>query len=277
MASRMEKYHTAQDDSIKTSHSRLSKNGNLYEKISTNKVYTEFISNEPANVIDLSQVSNNITNSRENYQKARLLNQSDELKRSNYVVNQEEQYEDKREKIYNINDVLETAKKNRTEEDELDKKRRLKSVEYSILSDLSQEKVKEYHEQKQKKLSKAEEENLEELIHTITSNSLRKRIDDELLSDLLPSDEGESVTSEELIDKVDELKEKTEDLYDELEHIDNTFLTKSMDLSSEDFELDEEDKSFLEDKGMGIVPKILIGLFVIIVIMIIIYVIYKFI
>lgn len=50
----------------------------------------------------------------------------------------------------------------------------------------------EYRENK-KKMSKDEEENLEELIHTITSNSLRKKIDDELLSDLLPTEEDETI------------------------------------------------------------------------------------
>jgi len=277
MSSRMEKYHSKQDDSIKTSNSRLSKNENLYEKINTNKVFTEFVSGTPDNVIDLSEVSSGVVNSREKYQKTRFLNQEEERK-SNFFVDKEVVYEDKREKNYNINDILENARKNRTEDDEAEKKRRLKSVEYSILSDLSHEKVKEYHDNKQKKLTKEEEENLEELIHTITSNSLRKKIDDELLGDLLPSDEEEeTVGTQELIEKVEEIKEKTEDLKEALEEIDDSFYTRSMDLSDQDFELDEEDRSFLDENKMGIVPKILIGLFVIAVVAIIIYVVYKFI
>lgn len=278
MSSRMEKYHSKQDDSIKTSNSRLSKNENLYEKINTNKVFTEFVSGTPDNVIDLGEVTSGVVNSREKYQKTRFLNQDEEERKSNSFVDKEVVYEDKREKNYNINDILENARKNRTEEDEIEKKRRLKSVEYSILSDLSHEKVKEYHDSKQKKLSKEEEENLEELIHTITSNSLRKKIDDELLGDLLPSDEEEeTVGTQELMEKVEEIKEKTEDLKETLDEIDDSFYTRSMDLSDQDFENDEDDTSFLDDKKMGIVPKILIGLFVVAVVAIIIYVVYKFI
>ena len=52
--------------------------------------------------------------------------------------------------IGNVNDVLELARKNRSALDEEEKKRKIKSVEYSILSDLSQEKIKEYHEKKEK-------------------------------------------------------------------------------------------------------------------------------
>ncbi len=279
MSSRMEKYHSKQDDSIKTSNSRLSKNENLYERVNTNKVFTEFVSGAPTNVIDLSEVNNDNINSREKYQRAKILNQDEGIRKNNSYVDREIVYEDKREKNYNINDILEDARKNRSEEDELAKKRRLKSVEYSILTDLNQEMVKEYHENKQKKLSKEEEENLEELIHTITSNSLRKRIDDELLGDLLPSREDEeTVGTQELFDKVEEIKEKTEDLKEALSEIDDSFYTRSMDLSEQDFEFEnEEDISFLDEKKMGIVPKILIGSFIVVVIAIIIFVVYKFI
>lgn len=283
MASRMDKYHSNDATSIQ---SRSSKNKHLYEELYTNKVFTEF-TNEPTNIVDLSNLHNTSSiNRREQFQKSRLLNQDEETKKYSFDYLENTPKVDKREKNYNINDILEDARKNRKEEDELEKKRRIKSVEYSILSDLSQEKIKEYHDKKNK-LTKDEEENLEELIHTITSNSLRKKIDDELLGDLLPTEESETIISKELLEKLDEAQSSNVEEVDsnqtdsdkekEEDKIDNSFYTRSMDLSEEDFEFDEEDRSFIDEKGMGIVPKILIGLFIIAVIIIIVYVVYKFI
>lgn len=283
MASRMDKYNENKNNSAKISQSRLSKNEKLYEQLYTNKVFTEFNNSNFDNVIELNNFSNNeLINKREQYQKIKTtINSEDESTNRNYSYESLKSIETENkepEKNYNINDVIENAKKNRIEDNEIEKKRRQKSVEYSILSDLSQEKVKEYHESKQKKLTKDEEENLEELIHTITSNSLRKKIDDELLSDLLPTEESETLVSQELFDKIEEIESKTRDLRQDLEDekMDQSFYTKSMDLSNEDFEI-EEDYSFIDEKKKGILPKILLIMFILIVISIIVYVVYRFI
>lgn len=279
MASRMDKYS---DDSALPTRSRSQKNEHLYEQLYTNKVFTEFTEVENDNVIDLSNVSQGSSiNRREDFQRNRVLNSEISSKRvfSLDTVNVREEKETPIEKNYNINDILDEAKKNRTLVDELEKKRHLKTVEYNILSDLSQEKLKEYREKKQK-LSKDEEENLEELIHTITSNSLRKRIDDELLSDLLPSEESETLVSKQLLEEIEEADAIDKNSFEEdtAEHeIDKSFYTKSMDLSEEDFDLDEEDRSFLEDAKMSSSKKILIILFVLVVLGIIGFIIYRFI
>lgn len=283
MASRMDKYHSSQVESKQMINSRSKKNEQLYGKLYTNKVFTEFTGAKIDNVIDISDISNNSDNRREQYQKNKMFNSNESVvSRDDYSANFDSlnYVDDKVEKNYNINDILEDAKKNRKVEDELEKKRRLKSVEYSILSDLSEEKLKEQHDNSQK-LSKEEEENLEELIHTITSNSLRKKIDDELLTDLLPSEESETLISKDLFDKLEEIEEKNNELNEELEDenkIDDSFYTRSMELSRDDFDLepDEADLSFLEEKKMGVIPKILIGLFILVVIGIIIYVVYRF-
>ena len=187
------------------------------------------------------------------------------------------------EKNYNINDILDSARKNREFDEETDKKRHMKMLEYNILSDLNQEKLKEYQERK-KQLSRDEEENLEELIHTITSNSLRKKIDDELLSDLLPTEESETVISKELLEEINsENLNQTEKIDNNREEdtqnqkIDNSFYTKSMDLSEMDLDFSEEDESFLEDTKMSITKKIIISLFILLIIGIISYVVYHFI
>lgn len=274
MVSRMDKYNS---DTDKPAQSRFKKNGNLYENLYNNKIETEF-SGIDSNVVDLSTVTNS-TNRRENYQRSRLSITDNNISNEDSISNKKE-IDDPMDRNYNINDILNEARKKR--EDNNENKKQLKSVEYSIISDLSQEKLNEYREKKNK-MSKDEEENLEELIHTITSNSLRKKIDDELLSDLLPSDEKETLVSKELLENVEnELeKEKTNiNLEDTSDGIDRSFYTKSMDLSEEDFVKDEEDlddMSFIEDTKTSPTKVILIILFVIIIIDIIGYIIYKFI
>lgn len=282
MASRMDKYNSELAQPI----SRSKKNEKLYQQLYDNKTFTEFSEVENDNVIDLSNVSSEYSmNKRQIFHKNKAFNSVNNSKMnfSPRNINDIGHEEMPMEKNYNINDILDEARKNRVTVDELEKKRHLKAVEYNILSDLSQEKLKEYRESKQK-LTKAEEEDLEELIHTITSNSLRKRIDDELLGDLLPSEESETIISKQLLDELDEANTLdnitvSEDT-DELE-IDDSFYTKSMDLSEEDFDVEyeeeEEDRSFLEDANMDISKKVLLVLFILIILGIIWFVIYYFI
>ncbi len=303
MVSRMDKYHS---ESIPVNQSRFQKNEHLYESLYNNKVVTEF-SEINNNVLDLTSGTSSSSNRRENYQK-------NKASFPNYRADVAEEkvafpnsidkiIEDPSEKNYNINDILSEARKNRSLTSN-DEKKRLKTVEYSILSDLSKEKLAEYRENK-KKMSKDEEENLEELIHTITSNSLRKKIDDELLSDLLPTEEDETIISKELLssiedtedialeknkvnedsdkensdkedsDKEDFLKDTTNEM-----EIDRSFYTKSMDLSKEDFEIDDDDSdddSFLEESKMSTTKKIFLVCFIVLVIAIVGYIVYRFI
>lgn len=278
VTSRMDKYRFTSE---KPTQSRSEKNKDLYAELYTNKVLVDFSNVQNSNAIDLDNVSRSFSHGkREEFQRNKLLNSDnfDMKSKKDYSTFQPDSIalEDE-DKSYNINDVLENARKNRVETSESDKKRHLKTVEYNILSDLNQEKLKQYHEQK-KKLSKAEEENLEELIHTITSNSLRKKIDDELLNDLLPTQEMETLVSEKLAKDIED--QDTEDNViteeEETEEIDKSFYTKSMDLSEEDFDSDE-DRSFVEDKGMGTGKKILLVLLIFAVLVVIGYVLFRFI
>lgn len=285
MVSRMDKYNS---NSVNTTQSRSKKNEQLYEQLYTNKVYTEFTDISSNNVIDLSNVSNETKyNRREEFQKNRMFNQDSSLasfKKYSNLGDNNENISNLDKKSYDINEILENAKKNRTEDEEMRKKRYLKTVEYSIISDLTNDRLKESKDGSQK-LSKDEEENLEELIHTITSNSLRKKIDDELLSDLLPTEESETIISKQLLDDLEQTNssdgelintEREENNEDEDAGIDRSFYTKSMDLSEEDFEM-EEDNSFIDPPKMGLAKKILIGVFVVLIIGIIGYVLYRFI
>jgi len=248
MPSRMDRHET-----ITASSRRLSKNKQLYEDLYTNTSYTEFNNLKSSNIVDLTQQDSEFSSRREEYQRTRkfssALGTEDKLEKRHYDTYQKHQFIDEKDKDYDINLVLENAKKNRNEIDELEKKRKLRATEYDILSDLTQEKLKENKEKKKEVLTKQEEEELEELIHTITSKTMRQEIDDELLGDLMPSKledtivtdavDGNYEQNDEENHSNDEKKESEDEEFD-TSKIDDSFFTKSMELTKSDLlSLDE--------------------------------------
>jgi len=256
----MDKYNeTTNTNEITTTRSQ--KNEQLYQNIYTNRRYTEIGNIEKDNIVDITNTFGKPSkSSRSDFQKSRILYEDGFI--SDYGeddIKENTASETEKIKSYNLNEVLEEARKNRSVDVE-EKQRKIKNVEYSILSDLSQEKLKDYRERKEKPLSKDEEEDLEDLIHTITSNSLRKKIDDGLLTDLMPETEEEPVISTDFLESLDLAKEQDENTGESEEKemtlettIDHSFFTKSMDLSKEDIIPDDEvenmvDESFKEEK-----------------------------
>lgn len=284
MTSRMDRY----ENNKNSNSSRLAKNKELYEHLYTNSSYTEFTDINSSNVMDLTSNTTNKEGRRENYQRQRkftdsLGNDNDE---SIFRYNEYSYHQiiEPNTKDYDINSVLEKARKNRVEVDELEKKRKLRTTEYNILADLTAEKLKEHKEKKKEVLTKEEEDELEELIHTITSNTMRQEIDDELLSNLMPTELDETIVSQDLsemllvddnnvaIDSSSDIEKKIDDTESTLSKIDDSFYTKSMDLSDRDFidsydYNDEEDNSFQEyNNKKGIVIKVLITIAIIVLI-----------
>lgn len=212
MRSRSERY-SDRSNVVRTRATRTKRNEHLYDDLN-HKIGLEVINFDTQTGIDLSSLVKeepvNINNPEQNI---------DAVEQDTSEV-----------KVFDVNSILEEAKKNRTEIDELEKKRKLKNEEYNVLSDLN----KKYITQKDKINKELEEEGLEELIHTITSNTLVKDVkDQELLSELLPTSTNIELpqSKTEQINSV----QKTED-----GHLVNSFYTKSMDLSEEDFEMSEE-------------------------------------
>lgn len=291
MASRMERY----DSSLKTSNSRTQKNQQLYKELYSNKTYTEFRSIDNDNVVELNsseELFNNTRRSNLNRNRTVYSNAINKMqRRSDLGINSSYQkiLDEDKEKTYNINDIMEMARRNRTELDENEKKLKIRSAEYSILSDLSQEKLKEYQERKEKGLSKDEEENLEELIHTITSNGLRKKIDDQLLTDLLADEDSDTFVSKKLLDdiengSVDEIEDQTQEQSENTgtieKGLDTSFYTRSMDLKKEDLivpsdENEENDLSF-EDEKEGPLKVVVTIVLVLLVLAIVGYIFYKY-
>lgn len=271
MKSRLDRYRETEQN--RQVPSRLSKNRHLYDDLNNKIGFEELTNFDTQTRIELTSLNGTIKN-RESYQQLKdyqgLL--SNDFKEEKIYSKVEE------EKNFDINSILEEARKNRTEIDELEKKRKLKDEEYNILADLN----KKYLSSKEKEETKRDEyEGLEELINTITSktlvNDIKKEEEKEeldLLGELVATSvdlqvksplEYENDETSKIVTKieVDEVEIKSSD-----NEIDKSFYTKSMDLSEYDFDFDEENskKSVLK-KGILIALIIVILLIIIGVVM----------
>ena len=305
MRSRMERYE--KEEQGQTAR-RSNKNQELYENIGRNTKYTNFTDVTNANAFDLGTAQKNYR-TREGYHQIKEYNDfvpepkvKKELDEFNYL------YQDHENKVYDINSVIREAKKNRIKKDEMEAKRKLKNTNYNILASLNPEELEKYRKEKVER-TKPDEEELRELIDTITSKTLAGEIDQQtsvdLLSDLMatnmmdrvekpqkdeeesPEDEIENepedteeieeklslskeILDKDQIDKVNKLKEE-KGSGSIMDESDTDFYTRSMDLSDKDFEMDDEFK----EKKMPLAIKIILIILVIAVIAIAGYFIYR--
>lgn len=305
MKSRMERYE--KEEQGQTAR-RSNKNQELYENIGRNTKYTNFTDVTNANAFDLGTAQKNYR-TREGYHQIKEYNDfvpepkvKKELDEFNYL------YQDHENKVYDINSVIAEAKKNRIKKDEMEAKRKLKNTNYNILASLNPEELEKYRKEKVER-TKPDEEELRELIDTITSKTLAGEIDQrtsvDLLSDLMATnmmdrvempqkDEEESsedeienepedteeieeklslskeILDKDQIDKVNKLKEE-KGSGSIMDESDTDFYTRSMDLSDKDFEMDDEFK----EKKMPLAIKIILIILVIAVIAVAGYFIYK--
>lgn len=291
---RMDKY---QEDENTTK--RIDKNQELYRNIASNNIYTNITDVTNANAYEINTKPSKTKTRREDYQQMQKYQNIEhqtpnrkELDDFNYL------YKRKESKVYDINSVLEQARKNKAK-DEKEEKRKLKNSNYNILTSLDKEALEKYREEKKNRIMTPEEEEIRELIDTIASKTLAGEIDKattvDLLSDLMATNvldkvapanpDPEDQEEPEIIEKI-EIKPENETLSKEdLEEIeeeqDNTntslpekdpdFYTRSMDLSDKDFDLSEEFKN----KPMPIILKILIILLILAVIAVAGYFIYQ--
>ena len=249
---RMERYDNSNRN---TTRSRTEKNKDLYNDLGKLEKYTTLTDVSKIEAVELNAAKKNYR-TREGYHQIKDYDLNiekplvrKELDEFNYLYNTDEH------KTYDINRVLEEAKELR-EKDRLEKKRKLHNEKYNILESSEEDLEKFKEETKLRHKPIENEEELEELINTITSKELREQIDkaedntSSLLSDLMATNVNEEVlkpiatkieddTKEESTNKLDKVKEKTMSLSDE---IDKSFYTKSLDLSEEDFETDEEEE-----------------------------------
>lgn len=301
---RMDRYNAETNSGQK----RAEKNQELYQNIASNTRYTNITDVTNSNAFEINN-KNSLKSSRESYQqrkKYQTLTQTPRTKKElddfNYL------YKNHENKVYDINSVLEEARKNREEKDALDEKRKLKNTSYNILAGLNIEELEKYRKEKEKRLTEPDEHELRDLIDTIASKTLSGEISKDtgvdLLSDLmatnvldkvaasneLPESEKELKldSDEESEEKIDEKlslskeildqeqlkkleKEEKNDNISKLKNADTDFYTRSMDLSDKDFDFGDDFK----EKKLPLPIKIIITILIIAVIAIAAYFIYQ--
>ena len=228
----------------KGTKTRTSRNQELYQDLGKTEKYTTFTDVSKIEAIDLEEAKKNY-HTREGYHQVReydFLEEKPKVKKDleefNYLYATEEK------KNYDLNEVLKEARELR-EKDELERKRKLHNEKYNILES-SREDLERFKQEVKKTIKPVEnEKELEELINTITSKEVREKIDQaqekSLLSDLMATSNLEEVVQPitakiEKIEKKEEPKEIENTIAKE---IDKSFYTKSLDLSEEDFDLEE--------------------------------------
>lgn len=284
MSSRMDRYRDKGDTNT---YSRANRNQELYQNIGSNTRVANLTDVTNANAIDLDNASR-ITNTREGYHQMKEFRKDitvpkvkKELDDFNYL------YQTRENRIYDVNRVLEEARKNRrTADDEKEEKRRLKNSNYNIITSLNPEELEKYRQEKINRVYRANDDansnddDIKELINTIASKTLAGEIDQatgvNLLSDLMATsilDKVErqkedtsvnlglsrEVLNKEQIEQVNKLdQEIVEEKERNLKEADSDFYTRSMDLSDKDFEMDEEFK----EKSLPLPLKIILILLV---------------
>ena len=243
---------------------RYEKNQELYQDIASNTKYTNITDVTNSNAFEINGFKNKGSyTSRESYQQMKKYKNVEsvprikkELDDFNYLY----KIDDK--KVYDINIVLEEARKNRQEKDKLEEKRKLKNTSYNILADLNIEDLEKYKAEKIKKIMTPEEEEFRDLIDTIASKTLAGEIDKEtsvnLLSDLMATsvmDKVEDANSlgydnESYEDKESNKEETEEQVSNEEQNIDDKEeLDKVKNIIEEDKTLEEKLDSYKELKG----------------------------
>lgn len=239
MANRMDRYNS--NTTIKR---RTSKNQELYQDIKDIKNITEEVIIEPVIEVDL--------NKQKEKRQIKYQNISSD--------NLSPLYKKEENKEYDINKVLISAKENRVYKDELENKRKLDKDEYNITKSIDLKNIEKYKKQK------------ENMIETVEEEDTNK----DLMSDLMPEDNDETIIDEEMATKlIEREKQDITSLTNELKNLDKSFFTKSMELSKTD--LIDMDMSFVDEKKHNIGLIIFLIITIIAAIALLIYFIYKYI
>ena len=220
MVSRMEKYYNNETNIVKK---RSQKNVDLYDNIYVESEYTNIegiATIDKNNEIDIAKLKNTIKN-RENYkrQKEFIFKEKEEEPET------AKDFVEKEIKNYDIRDILTKAKDKKPVEDS---PRSLDNTNYNILKDLKLNKADKYKD--------FEEEELKELINTITSTSALNQMNDEELGlnmfNLENTDEKleSSQTVKQLLEQARKYQENTDS------NLDKSFFTSSLNFSKDDFE-----------------------------------------
>ena len=243
---RMDRYN----DENTVTEKRSYKNQDLYQNVVNTK--TTDISNisdvASSNAFEIKTNDGTKITSREKYHQMKKYQNIEpvprvkkELDDFNYL------YKDREKKVYDINSVLEEARKNRKEQDDLEAKRKLKNTSYNILADLNKEELEKYREEKRKRSLENQETNeLREIIDTITTKTLAGEIDHEtsvnLLSDLMATNILDKVKNPDEMDEKEEVVEEKETVVEEKEEYEKPEIIHTEDITAEYKKLVDEEK-----------------------------------
>ena len=215
---RMDRY--VEDSSQKKS--RSTNNQELYQDVYNNPKYTSITDVTNSNAYEINS-QKETKNTRESYQQMKkyqgvesLPKVKKELDDFNHLYHMDEK------KVYDINSVLEEARKKKAKDD-LEEKRKLKYTSYNILAGINLEELQKYREEKKNRQATPEEEEMRELIDTIASKTLAGEMDKDetvdLLCDLMATSALDSVASSKEIGDAAEEIESTDELYDTTEPV----------------------------------------------------------
>ena len=251
--------------------SRVAKNNDLYKQINNSEL-DNFNVRSNATVIgnqereiDVEQIKK-ILDKRYNSAPKRRSIRIEERPHENIIS-------DEPTKEYDLTKVLEKAKDEKVETYEENRAKKLRNTQYNILSNLNIE------GEEKEEVKTTPEENLMNLINTITINEAKKLeeknsnsndIDPlDILSDLKGDDDTQVYESMETeVTKITEIKEKEKENNNQItevenkkqEKLDNSFYTSNL-FKKNDFE--DDNKDFVDDEKIGFGFKILIVLVVV--------------
>ncbi len=251
--------------------SRVAKNDDLYKQINNSEL-DNFNVRSNATVIgnqereiDVEQIKK-ILDKRYNSAPKRRSIRIEERPHENIIS-------DEPTKEYNLTKVLEKAKDEKVETYEENRAKKLRNTQYNILSNLN------IDGEEKEEVKATPEENLMNLINTITINEAKKLeeknsnsndIDPlDILSDLKGDDDTQVYESMETeVTKITEIKEKEKENNNQItevknknqEKLDNSFYTSNL-FKKNDFE--DDNKDFVDDEKIGIGFKILIVLVIV--------------
>lgn len=251
--------------------SRVAKNDDLYKQINNSELdnfnvcsNATVIGNQERE-IDVEQIKK-ILDKRYNSAPKRRSIRIEERPHENIIS-------DEPTKEYDLTKVLEKAKDEKVETYEENRAKKLRNTQYNILSNLN------IDGEEKEEVKATPEENLMNLINTITINEAKKLeeknsnsndIDPlDILSDLKGDDDTQVYESMETeVTKITEIKEKEKENNNQItevknknqEKLDNSFYTSNL-FKKNDFE--DDNKDFVDDEKIGIGFKILIVLVIV--------------
>lgn len=211
---RMDRYN---DEDTREVSRRSNKNQELYETIGTNTRYTDFTDVTNANAYDISKKEN--VKTREGYHKMRESNyfnsyapkERRELADYNKLMNNNEH------KVYDINSVLENARKNKDSIDELEEKRKLKNTSYNILSSKNKKELEEYRRERQERIKKDQEAGIKTIIDKTLAGEINKEETVDLLGNLMATN---------IMDAIEKPEREITEVSIELDAVDKLMLEK---------------------------------------------------